>query len=649
MSTVTLKSDELIVEGELRLYLNNLQDISQWIVLKGNHLHCYENKGKNHQPLHTINLKVFNQIETTSNNNFIIKSKNKSFEWRFTASSTADMNNWTTKIRRATPDRYGTTIKNENKIEFYCSIWLLLLFLSIILLLVIGAALNNHLIYFYYPCMPLSLYEFTIILLCAYFCKKFKMKDIKSLIKFNMFWIQSVFCFIFNILSFLLINIHLYTTKINHNNKGYIIVRSVSYLFGAFSISLPALCIALYYKYKKNERNKYTNNEQTKTVNLCEEKQQDNLNNVSHENVETWLTHTVELPQYYGTFIENCIDDIDSIKLLEDKDLNDMGIKIGHKRKILSYIKKMNQHHPSKLINNQSSSSYIPASKPIFRESVLKGIICFCYFSHYELADKTVTFSNYRVIGHIMKDGVNMKWILIYTLFFVSLVLEVISKVFQLPKYIDLCMNVVWILINLRGVWIACEFLLLFSSIYTKTKDIYKEDNDSESPKSPIIAFVLVSLVLLCFYMVYMLFLVIYVISADNSIKIIWDVCRQSTTWLLLLFQFITLVKVKQIQKFGQTYLDRFDKTEKRAKLILDNYYRFMSILLMYNVIYIFLFKIKYFGMLLSTRNQFVRISYSFSFSLSTSMMLMLNQFINSYQQWRDDQKHQKSLLINLS
>eukprot|EP01083_Nonionella_stella_P135603 412507_1 len=76
--------------------------------------------------------------------------------------------------------------------------------------------------------------------------------------------------------------------------------------------------------------------------------------NPDHESVRKWLKNDVKLERYYGLFIENGFEDLESIQSLNMETLNMMQIgKIGHKMKILRCVAKLN--HPQ----NEGNTAYI--------------------------------------------------------------------------------------------------------------------------------------------------------------------------------------------------------------------------------------------------------------------------------------------------
>ena len=64
---------------------------------------------------------------------------------------------------------------------------------------------------------------------------------------------------------------------------------------------------------------------------------------VDGEKVEEWLKDTVRLPQYYRVLMDQGFDDMESIGDITLDDLIKVGIdKIGHQKKILKYVQKLN-------------------------------------------------------------------------------------------------------------------------------------------------------------------------------------------------------------------------------------------------------------------------------------------------------------------
>jgi len=62
------------------------------------------------------------------------------------------------------------------------------------------------------------------------------------------------------------------------------------------------------------------------------------------EKVKKWLESTVKLPQYYQVFIDEGVEDMESVQDLSVQNLRDIGIvKVGHQNKIMKYAKLLKQ------------------------------------------------------------------------------------------------------------------------------------------------------------------------------------------------------------------------------------------------------------------------------------------------------------------
>lgn len=84
-----------------------------------------------------------------------------------------------------------------------------------------------------------------------------------------------------------------------------------------------------------NEGNTYQPNPRTPNVTKCSR-------NV--DEVKEWLITTVELPEYYDTFVQNGLDSLNLIRKMNDNGLMDLGIELkGHRIIIMQYIKQLNQ------------------------------------------------------------------------------------------------------------------------------------------------------------------------------------------------------------------------------------------------------------------------------------------------------------------
>ena len=88
-------------------------------------------------------------------------------------------------------------------------------------------------------------------------------------------------------------------------------------------------------------------------------KEQTNLtDNLEKLKVKKWLKDSVKLEQYFDVFMENGMENMDVIKLVTKKELNEMKIdKLGHRMKILNEISKLNEMDKSidKYIQNGNS------------------------------------------------------------------------------------------------------------------------------------------------------------------------------------------------------------------------------------------------------------------------------------------------------
>eukprot|EP01084_Bolivina_argentea_P227350 383967_1 len=86
------------------------------------------------------------------------------------------------------------------------------------------------------------------------------------------------------------------------------------------------------------------------TVNLLMTQLSSKQTNETESAMEKWLNNMVELPQYIGLFNDNGLEDLNTVKLLTEKDLVSIGIeKFGHKLRIIKEIEKLNNNNqPSK-------------------------------------------------------------------------------------------------------------------------------------------------------------------------------------------------------------------------------------------------------------------------------------------------------------
>eukprot|EP01083_Nonionella_stella_P173600 599358_1 len=142
-------------------------------------------------------------------------------------------------------------------------------------------------------------------------------------------------------------------TSKSRNNES--VVVSVFVVCSVFVVILNVIVVYFYVKGKKT--NKVDNT--VEIDKLCMEKDATDLNVVSDDNgkemdvrrqaqilVMRWLTEIVQLPQYYGNFLENGYDDMEFVQDISEKsELADIGVnKVGHQVRILAKIQLRNKH-----------------------------------------------------------------------------------------------------------------------------------------------------------------------------------------------------------------------------------------------------------------------------------------------------------------
>ena len=88
-------------------------------------------------------------------------------------------------------------------------------------------------------------------------------------------------------------------------------------------------------------------------------KDDDNNNEISEKDkIKLWLENTVKLPEYFDKFIEDGVDEFDTILLLDHNTLKDIGInKVGHRLKILNQINILKQKNNNNN-NNEIAEQY---------------------------------------------------------------------------------------------------------------------------------------------------------------------------------------------------------------------------------------------------------------------------------------------------
>eukprot|EP01084_Bolivina_argentea_P011815 22121_1 len=271
-----------------------------------------------------------------------------------------------------------------------------------------------------------------------------------------------------------------------------------------------------------------------------------------------------------------------------------------------------------------------------------------------ELSGEKITSTHFCVIRLIWNDKRNNYWIFILILSIISAVFEIFEFRDLIQKYIntqnnhsvEMIVNTVWSIINLCVSLICICFTVIFGGIYVKTKRDFLQDSGKKSPKSPIVAYVLEAIALCICFAMYIIFMFLFDRNFDGDVGVkSWDTIRQTSILILTVSQFVSLIKVKQTQKFGgKYYAERFDYCSVRFKWILHGYYKLNCLLIMYNVVYIFMFKWQYFGAVFTKyisndhEHIYANCGSALSFSLSAAMLFILTHFLASYDRWRKDQ-----------
>eukprot|EP01084_Bolivina_argentea_P181653 313703_1 len=707
MSQVARDKKRLTKEGQLIIHTDSNKKQPQWVVLKNNNLYFYETENNQNKYTHKLHLKSFTSIASKkkTSKQFYLKSKTGHIQ-QFDALSIDEKNEWIEAINsNLYAETYGPTIKTHEKVETICSIWLVILCIVIVILFIISTmstdsyihnAISSHMF-----CIPLSQYQLALIILCAYYAFQFSWNDTTQIMSIDKFWTQSLLCFCYNIIAFFLLTINLIiklVAKDTDIENSFFFANVAVFLFGAFSISFPEVCIRLHQQFKYNEK---------KEPSISAKKSQlsDSLCDFENNIVQSWLTNTVHLPQHYEVFEESKIDDMSIVKNLTEKDLKEMEIKIGDRKIIMKYINKI-KHRISRSFNIVSPKTVsISASRPIFRDNITKGVMCMCYLVHFlvyvldpilaksiyyemigimnldfdkynvilcineiflrnfvgislisvfftfvtELTDKQIIISDYFVVWLMWKERKNRFWycLLLFMVFMLPLEIFPMRRLLSSGVYFY---HGFWIVGNICAAVIAIHFIILFSGAYHKTKDKYQRFHNfrAKSPKSPIITFVLESMLLFASYSIYCLFLCFYMFNDDESISMLLDATRQTVILILTVFQFFTLIRVKQLQKFPNgMYLERFSK---RLPWILHGYYKLNCLMILYNIIYCFMFQIQYFGSIFDKQKKHIyeKIAFGFSFSLPASMLFILSHFVDSYNQWTNDERTVEYLSVDI-
>eukprot|EP01084_Bolivina_argentea_P160199 278979_1 len=326
-----------------------------------------------------------------------------------------------------------------------------------------------------------------------------------------------------------------------------------------------------------------------------------------------------------------------------------------------------------------SASASIAAAKPIFSDGLLKVPICFCYFIQFvffmnhlllqpdsnELLmgaiyyndilyrvneiffrsfvamclisvfftfvsifnEKHITPVNYIMLYKLWKNKRYQMWIGLF-IFIIFLPFEVFH-IRNTQLFLHHFINTFWIVINC-----VASFILFTFSMYLIFEMYEKIERKSsrlwhESTAQPVIPFALEGVVLLCLCFVYTIYICPKFHFIENN-KNAMDRYRQCCIMILLVFQFIVLVCIKKIQLFGITYVNKFKR--------LTPLYRFMCLLLVYNIIYVFMFNVQYFSKSdCNDKKDKKYIAGLFSFSQPTAMLFMLSHFLHSFNQWEKD------------
>jgi hypothetical protein len=81
------------------------------------------------------------------------------------------------------------------------------------------------------------------------------------------------------------------------------------------------------------------------------------------QEIGDWLTR-LGLPEYAGTFAENGID-VSVLAHLTDQDLKDIGVLLGHRRKILAAVAELPGKSPSAAGASTLADSRSPSPRAI--------------------------------------------------------------------------------------------------------------------------------------------------------------------------------------------------------------------------------------------------------------------------------------------
>eukprot|EP01084_Bolivina_argentea_P119970 212685_1 len=474
---------------------------------------------------------------------------------------------------------YGETVKLETIIESICGIVYFILFLIMSILFVIGIAINNNTVY-KASYIGLLSYQMVTVSLCLYYCCRFEFVAIKKIITFNKFWVSCILSFLFNIISFILISLNI--------SDDWDILLCITYLFGAFSIPMPTICIKLNHEYKYNKQNKFM------------------------------LSPTTSVAAGLPMFNDNILK---------------FSICCCYIAHLVIYI--MNATHNFSIDMYDSHKIMYSVNEICLRPWMGMALTSVIFVLVTELTDKQLVSTGYKVLHQLYSDenvcnyNCSGRRIIILTLLVVSIVFECIPTNKTHEPLIHQFINSIWILIHIICSLFLLNYICLFSGIYSKTRYKFQKSNNSTRP-SPIKSFVMEGLFVLCLYLVYIICLFIENYNVNDQFSSIsFNIYRQVSILILLSLQFITLIRLKQIQKFGTLYVKRFNKYRHS----LGKYYQFMCFLLVYNSLYIFIFGVTFFKY--QTHNGF---ALTFSFSVITAICVNITHFLYSYKKWKKDE-----------
>eukprot|EP01084_Bolivina_argentea_P297452 512445_1 len=309
-------------------------------------------------------------------------------------------------------------------------------------------------------------------------------------------------------------------------------------------------------------------------------------------------------------------------------------------------------------------SASIAAAQPIFNDTIIKGTLAGCYLVQFILSigNPIVTTNSFNILLEIVYQDNDILYKINHLILRTFVIMSLISVFFILMieltdrqmmsvnyyKIIHSCKYYGGIYLMLITPSIALEIFwvrdvyayldMIINGIWIAINGIKKSNTFyHSSPSAPLKAFVFEALFLLVLSVVYITHLLIQIIS-NKTIKL--DCIRQLCIMILLVFQFIMLIRIKQIQKLGRLYLKRI----KKIKMM--EFYKLMSSLLVYNIIYVFVFVYQYFE---RTDYQNTKdkkyIANAFSFALPATMFFMLSHFMHLYSMDKGSRSRQQKTI----